>query len=248
MQSARGFTGDAPAARRPAQRTRTKAEKRVYPPEHVFSPAQEQTRHARLVRRLSAKIAAGHSVPGELRGMHRQACESICAIATQLQRCSSAANMHTYINAYFLWHAWMQAMFAGATLRESDPKHASINLFTQLSPHKMTVMIPALCFWISIKCTETWSISVNDLACMIHAIEHSREDRTGAVYTYTLRELCQAEDAVLQLLDWDILRSQDNIDGMEDILEAHFTDTYSSAKVQSQVVLLLFHMFNDIGA
>lgn len=83
---------------------------------------------------------------------------------------------------------------------------------------------------------------------MIHAVEHNRADRTGAVYTYTLRELCQAEDAVLQLIDWDILRSQDKIDGMEDILEAHFTDSYSSAKVQSEVVLLIFRMFNDIGA
>jgi hypothetical protein len=248
MESATSSIGAAPAARRTAQRTRTKAEKRVYPPQQVLSAAQEKTRHARLVRRLSAKIAAGLAVPDELRGMHQEACESICAVGTELQRCSSAPHMHTYINAYFLWHAWMQAMFAGATLRESDPKHASINLFKQLSPHKMTVMIPALCFWISVKCTETWSIGVNDLACMIHAVEHSRPDRTGAVYTYTLRELCQAEDAVLQLIDWDIFGSQDKIDGMEDILEAHFRDSYSSAKVQSEVVLLLFRMFNDIGA
>ena len=141
----------------------------------------------------------------------------------------------------------MQAMCGGAALGEADPKHVSINLFRQLSPHKMTVMIPAVCFWLSVKCTETWSIGVNDLGHMIHAVEHARAESTGAVYTYTLRELCQAEDAVLQLLDWDILRNQQKIDGMEDILKAHFEDSYSSAKVQGEVVLLLFNMFNDIG-
>ena len=98
----------------------------------------------------------------------------------------------------------------------------------------------------SVKCTETWSIGINDLACMIHAVEHRRADCSGTVYT--LRELCQAEHDVLQLLDWDLLVNQDKIDGMEDILEAHFEACYSSAKVQSEVVLLIFRMFNDIGA
>jgi hypothetical protein len=246
MESVTRPTGGAPAARGTTLRTRTKAEKRVYPP-RVLSGAQDQTRLARLVRRLSAKIAAGDAVPLEFRGMHEQACKSICAVARELQRCSSAPQMQTYINAYFLWRAWMQAMCGGAALGETDPKHASINLFRQLSPHKTTVMIPAVCFWLSVKCTETWSIGVNDLGHMIHAVEHARADRTGAVYTYTLRELCQAEDAVLQLLDWDILRNQEKIDGMEDILKAHFEDSYDSAKVQGEVVLLLFNMFNDIG-
>ena len=178
--------------------------------------------------------------------MHMQACKSICAIGTELQRCSSAPQMHTYINAYFLWNAWTQAMCSAATLRQGDPKHASINLLKQLSSRKVTVMIPAVCFWLSVKCTETWCITVNDLACMIDAVERDRADYTMG--TYTLRELCQAEDAVLQLIDWDILAKQKKIDGMEKILEAHFKDSYSSAKVQREVVLLLFGVFNGVRA
>ena len=160
-----------------------------------------------------------------------------------MQRCLNDLQMHTYINAYFLWKAWMQAMRSGATLRQGDPKHASINLFKQLSLRKVAVLVPAVCFWLSVKFTEVaLSISVNDLACMIRAAG------AGDVYTYTLRELCQAEDAVLQLLDWDLLANQKKIDGMEDMLEAHFKDSYSSAKVQGEVVLLMFRMFNEVRA
>ena len=212
----------------------------------MLSAAQVEKRHARLVARLAATVGAGHAVPCELHGMHRQACQSICSIATELQRCSNAPQMHTYINAYFLWNAWLQAMCTAASLREGDPKHASVNLFKQLSLRKVAVVIPAVCFWLSVKCTETWTISVNDLACMIDAVEHGREDYT--LGDYTLPELCQAEDGVLRLLDWDLLAKQKKIDGMEDMLEAHFEDSYSSAKVQSEVVLLIFRTFTDVRA
>jgi len=244
MQSGTCSSGAAPAAHGIPLRIRNKADTQVYSLPVGLSVAQDKKRRARLVSSLSAAIAADHFLPSELRGMHKEACTSICAVATELQRCSSAPHMPTYINAYFMWRAWLKAMCSASTLLESDPKHESIKRLKQLSFRRTAVMIPAVCFWLSVKCTETWAIGVNDLACMIGAVEQRRADCAGTVYT--LRELCQAEHDVLQLLDWDLLVNQDKIDGMEDILEAHFNGCYSSAKVQSEVVLLLFGMFNDI--
>ena len=181
----------------------------------------------------------------ELRLMQTQACQSICTIATHLHLHSIVPQMHTYINVYLLWIACMQAIYGANTLQELDPKHELINYFKQMPLRKLTVIIPAVCFWISVKCTES-SISFRsrDVACMIAAVQLDRGDYD--LFSYSLEEIAKSEYAALQLVDFDILGNQDRIDAMEDVLQAHFGYMYEEKEAQSHIVHIISRMFDEI--
>ena len=66
------------------------------------------------------------------------------------------------------------------------------------------------------------------------------------LFSYTLEEIANSEHAALQILDFDILRNQDRIDTMEDVLKAHFGDMYEEKEAQSQIVRIISRMFDEI--
>ena len=183
--------------------------------------------------------------PSELRVMHAKACQAICAIATHLHLHSIVPQMHTYINVYLLWIACIQAIFGAHTLHELHPKHEFINYFKQMPSRKLAVIIPAVCFWISVKCTES-SICFRsrDVACMMAAVQLDQGDYD--LFSYTLEEIANSEHAALQILDFNILRNQKKIDAMEDVLAAHFGDMYEKKEAQSQIVRIISRMFDEI--
>ena len=182
---------------------------------------------------------------GELRVMHTQACDAICAIATHLLLHSVVPEMQTYINVYFLWISCIQAVYGSHTLQELDPKHEFIKYFKQMPHRKLAVVIPAVCFWISIKCTESkFSFRSKDVACMIVLVQIVRGDYD--LFSYTLEEIVQSEHAVLQLLDFDILRHQERIDAMEDVCKSYFGESYREKEEQSQIVRIISRMFDEI--
>ena len=64
----------------------------------------------------------------------------------------------------------------------------------------------------------------------------------------TLEDVVHAEHVLLQLIGFDVLKQQENIDRIEDILGAYlkdFDDMYVSA--DAQVVRSLFDIFCDVG-
>ena len=101
-------------------------------------------------------------------------------------------------------------MSCTTNLQEMDPKHEFINYFKQMPSRKIAVIIPAVCFWVSVKCMESLCIRSNDLACIIDAVQQDRKHCTPC--EYTLEDLLQAENAVLQWLHWDIIRKQEKDD------------------------------------
>ena len=66
------------------------------------------------------------------------------------------------------------------------------------------------------------------------------------LFSYTLEEIANSEHAALQILDFDILRNQDRIDTMEDVLKAHFGDIYETKEAQSQIARIISRMFDEI--
>ena len=98
-------------------------------------------------------------------------------------------HVHTQINVHFLWLPWMQDMSCTTNLQEMDPKHEFINYFKQMPSRKIAVIIPAVCFWVSVKCMESFCIRSNDLACIIDAVQQDRRDsvrRSGIKIRYLL--------------------------------------------------------------
>jgi hypothetical protein len=183
--------------------------------------------------------------PSELRAMHTEACHAICAIATHLHLHSIVPQMHTYINVYLLWIACMQAISGAHNLAELDPKHEFINHFKQMPPRKLAVVSPALCFWISVKCTESSrAFRSHDVACMIAVVQIVRGDWN--LFSYTSEEIVKSEYAVLQLLNFDVLRNQERIDAVEDVFEAYYGESYKEKEVQGQIVRIISRMFDEI--
>jgi hypothetical protein len=61
-----------------------------------------------------------------------------------------------------------------------------------------------------------------------------------------LDEIVQSEHAILQLLDFDILRHQERIDAMEDVCKSYFGESYREKEEQSQIVRIISRMFDEI--
>ena len=83
---------------------------------------------------------------------------------------SIVCNVHTQINVHFLWLPWM-AMSCTTNLQEMDPKHEFINYFKQMPSRKIAVIIPAVCFWVSVKCMESFCIRSNSSLTRFSKIE-----------------------------------------------------------------------------
>ena len=106
-------------------------------------------------------------------------------------------------------------------------------------------MLPAVCFWVSVKCSDSIKMRAKDVASMIDAVHNERGERN--LLQYRLADLQDTEHALLQLLDFDILREQDKIDGMEEIIRAQFADAYESSDAQSQILRIIFLMFDEVA-
>jgi hypothetical protein len=184
--------------------------------------------------------------PWSLREIHKQACKSIFSMAALLHHSSVVPHLQTYINVYVLWYACMRVIFDEAHQLPQHPKHQAMQYIKRLSSRKLTVMLPAVCFWVSVKCSDSIKMRAQNVASMIDAVHNDRGDRN--LLQYRLRDLQDTEHALLQLLDFDILREQDKIDSMEEIIRAQFADTYESKEAQSQILRIIFLMFDEVGA
>ena len=62
-----------------------------------------------------------------------------------------------------------------------------------------------------------------------------------------MQDLRDTEYVLLQLLDFDILKNQEQIDSMEQIIRAQFGAAYESQQAQTQIVLIVFLMFQEVA-
>ena len=177
--------------------------------------------------------------------IHEQACKSICSLGLLLHRSSVVPHLQTYINVYLLWYACMRAVFDTENLQPNHPKHAVAEYIKRMPSRKLTVIVPAVCFWVSLKCSESFGIKAQNVADMIHAVHQGRGD--DSLFEYSVREVCDTEHAALQLLDFDILQNQDKIDKMEKTIRAHFGEAYESKEAQSQIVRSVSSMFQEVA-
>jgi hypothetical protein len=194
---------------------------------------------------LCTEENAPHEAPWNLREIHKQACKSIFSIAALLHRCSVVPHLQTYINVYVLWYACMRAIFDEQHQLPQHPKHEATECIKRIPSRKLTVMLPVVCFWVSVKCSDSIRIRVEDLAKIIDALHKDRGE--DSVFDYNFQDLRDTEHALLQLLDFDILREQDTIDGMEKIIRAQFADAYESNEAQSQILRIILLMFDEVG-
>jgi len=211
--------------------------------------ADDTKSYEQLIRTfMTQQIAGGdavYAVPLHFRGMHQQACKTISA-ATMVVHLQSRGNsiilVPTQINVYFVWLGWMQAMDA-ATLQPTHPKAMYAEYFKSMTREKVAVLLPAVCLWLCVKCMEVWELKCKDILRIIDGVQQARNYRVQ----FTLEDVVHAEHALLQLIGFDVLKNQDNIDRIEDILRDHlnFDDMYVSA--DAQVMRSLFCIFYDVG-
>jgi hypothetical protein len=180
----------------------------------------------------------------QLPKIHQQACKSICSFAVLLHHCSVIPHVHTYINVYELWYAFMHALCDKENEQPQHRKHEATQHFKRMPSRKLTVVVPAVCFWVSVKCSESFDIRTYDLAQMIDVVFKDRGD--DDLFEYPLQELRDAEDMLLHLLDFDILKQQDKIDEMERKIRAEYADEYDSTQAQSEIVRIIYSMFNPV--
>lgn len=181
----------------------------------------------------------------ELPKIHKQACKSICCFAVLLHHCSVVPHVHTYINVYELWYAFMRAICDEENQKPQHRKYEATQHFKRMPSRKLTVMLPAVCFWVSVKCSESFDLRTQDLAKMIDAVFKDRGD--DDLLEYNLQELRDSENMLLHLLDFDILRQQDKIDVMETKIRAEYGDEYDSSQAQSEIVRIIYSMFNPVA-
>ena len=104
-----------------------------------------------IARLLSAAFASDDVVHSELLAMHQQACRSIRDIACTLHRHGVIPVVSTHINVFFLWHAWRQAMSSAEVLEETDQRKLAMKAFTDMYRGKLVVLVPTVCFLVSIR-------------------------------------------------------------------------------------------------
>ena len=183
--------------------------------------------------------------PWDLREIHNQACKSICGMAVLLHRSSAAPILQTYINAYLLWFSCMRAVLKEEHQQRDHPKHGFAQYMQRIPLRKLTVILPTVCFWVSVKCSDSLPIRTQDVAKIVVALHQERGDQH--LLEYKLQDLRHTEDAMLQLLDFDILKNQRQIDKMEDTIRAHFGEAYESQQAQAQIVHIVFQMFREVA-
>ena len=183
--------------------------------------------------------------PWDLQEIHKQACKSICSMAVLLHRCSVTPHLQTYINVYLLWFACMRAVFNEEHQQRQHPKYAFAEYMKRIPLRKLTVIVPAVCFWVSVKCSDSVCVRTHDLAKVIVALHQERGDQH--LLEYKLQDLRDTEDALLQLLDFDILQNQEKIDKMEETIRAHFGAAYESQEAQAHIVPIVYQMFLQVS-
>jgi hypothetical protein len=204
--------------------------------------------YEQIIRKFLARPLAGgealYAVPLQCEAMHKKACRTIYA-ATAIVHLQSRGNsiilVPTQINVYFVWLAWMQAMHS-ATLQPMQP-NAFADYFKRMAPDKIVVLLPVVCLWVCVKCMEAWELGSKDMLRIIQGVQQVRNYRVHI----TLEDVVHAEHVLLQLIGFDVLKHQESIDRIEDILGAHlknFDDMYVSA--DAPVVRSLFGIFCDV--
>ena len=183
--------------------------------------------------------------PWDLQEIHKQACKSICSMAVLLHRCSVTPHLQTYINVYLLWFACMRAVFNEEHQQRQHPKYAFAEYMKRIPLRKLTVIVPAVCFWVSVKCSDSVCVRTHDLAKVIVALHQERGDQH--LMEYKLQDLRDTEDALLQVLDFDILQNQEKIDKMEETIRAHFGAAYESQEAQAHIVPIVYQMFLQVS-
>lgn len=180
-------------------------------------------------------------VTWNLEEIHKQACRSICSMAVLMHSKSVVPHLQTYINVYELWYACMRAVFDEANEEPHHPKQQFARHIKGIPFRKLVVILPAVCFWVSVKCCDTFTVPTRQVANIIVALHQDRGD--AHLVDYTLQDLRDAEDALLQLLDFDILRQQEKIDDMEKIIRGLYGDTFDNSDVQRQIVHIIYNMY-----
>jgi hypothetical protein len=187
---------------------------------------------------LCAEELQERQVTWSLQEIHKQACRSIISIAVIMQRKSIMPHLHTYINVYELWYACMREVFDEAYQQPHHPKHRFAEYIKGIPFHKLVVILPAVCFWVSVKCCDVFYVTTKEVAMNIVALHEDRGDRH--LVHYSLQDLRDTEDALLQLLDFDIYKEQDKIDRMEELIRAEYGDAYDSIQAQSEILRILY--------
>jgi len=186
-----------------------------------------------------------YAVPLQLQDMHKRACKTICA-ATMIVHLQSRGNsiilLPTQTNVYFIWLACMQAMHS-ISLQPMHPKAAYAEYFKDMALEKIVVLLPVVCLWVCVKCMEIWELRSNDILFIIDGVQKARNYKVD----FTFEDVVHAEHVLLQLIDFDVLKHQENIDSIEDILRnniKNFQDMHVS--VDPQVARSLFCVFYDV--
>ena len=229
-------------------RSNTQLEKRVYAPDpSVQLSVDTSALHEQLICRLRQALSKHikKDLPCKLRAMHKEACKSICAVSMTVRRVNSTVLIPTQINVYFVWVAWMEAMCC-TTLEPMHPKMVYIQYFKGMTLEKLAVLIPAVCFSLCQKCSETWNVTCSQLERVIAAVQRAKNICS---FQCTMQDVVDTEHAILQLLDFDILKHQENVDAIEDILREHLEDfkrIEECVNAQTEVARSLYHTFHDV--
>jgi hypothetical protein len=188
---------------------------------------------------------APYEAPWDILEVHKEACKSICSMALILHHSNAVPHLHTYANVYLMWYACMRAAFDEENLQPEHRKYAFAEYIRGIPSRKLTVILPAVCFWVSVKCNETFSLTTREWARMVDAVHKGRGD--DRLVEYNLHDLRDTEHAVLQLLDFDILKNQETIDVMEKTIRAQFGEAYESVEAQGEIVRIVCRMFQGVA-
>jgi hypothetical protein len=140
----------------------------------------------------------------------------------------------------------MQIISGAEMLEEMDERAGSVHYFRQMHTEKLRIIIPAVCFWISIKCFETWGISRLDLSCLISKVRGALQ-MDDASSSCNLMDIKQAEHQVLRLLAWNVIRHTGSVDQMEEIFIKGMDASKNTKQVQRQILLVLYRAFSSVS-
>jgi hypothetical protein len=192
---------------------------------------------------LPDDIVAHDAVPREFLPYHKQACRCILGLGKLLLERELLPSVQTYTNVYLMWHGCMRVIADARGCDHMDPRFGIVQHFRQMHINKLQVIIPAVCFWISIKCFETWMLSCLDVSCLISKLRYDLSlDDTS--YACSLADIRKAEYAVLQLLDWNVIRNQDSVDRVEKVLMERFDASCDPKYVQMKTLVLMYRAFS----
>ena len=175
--------------------------------------------------------------------VHNEACKSIYLMAELLHLNDKFLHVHTYINAFLLWYQCIHAITKQEHQQPEHTKHAATTYIDRMPLRKLTVLLPAVCLWVSVKCCDMQSLNIvaKTLASMMLHVHTSR----GDMQEYTYKELFDTEHAVVQLLDCDFLAHQEYIDSLEEIIHAKFKDEQDNVKAHSEMLSTVFELFTQ---